>query len=112
MHLGLRASRRFHRRAGRAALGLRALDHRATRSRAGRAIADLARLVARADTRRAGGHRRLENVATHVRRSGALCLEHVAAQIGLRRARRDRGLQDILRPIDLGALVALGFRVT
>jgi len=110
MHLGLRATRRLDCGARRAALGLRAVDHRATRSRAWRTFADLAGLVARADAGRACRDSRLEDVAAHVGWRGALGLEHIATHIRLRRAWGNRGLQYILGPVDLGALVALGPR--
>ena len=111
-HFGLRAPRRLHRCTRRARLGLRALYDGAAGTGAGRALADLTGLVACADAGRAGGDGRLENVAAHIGQCGTLGLEHVARQIGLCRARRDGGLQNILGPIDLGALVALGAIVT
>ena len=101
--LGLRASRRLDRCARRAALGLRAGDHGASRARAGRALTDLTRLVTGADTGRAGGNRGLQNVTAHIGGRGALRLEHVAAHVGLRGAGRDTGLQHVLGPVDLGA---------
>jgi len=103
VHLGLRATWWLYRSARRARLGLGTLDNRAPRARARRALADLARLVACADARRARRHGRLQNVPRHVRRCRALCLEHVPAHIGLLRARRNRGLQNVLGPINLRA---------
>jgi hypothetical protein len=102
--LGFRASRRLNGGARRAALGLRAGDHGASRARAGRALTDLTGLVTGADTGRAGGNRGLENVTAHIGRCGALRLEHVAAHVGLRRAGRDAGFEHVLGPVDLGAL--------
>ena len=109
MHLGFGAARRLDGCARRAALGLRAGDHRASRPRAGRAFADLTGLVALADTGGAGWHRRLENIATHVRRGRTFRLEHIAAQVGLRGARRNRCLQNILGPVNLRTLIAALF---
>ena len=99
VHLGFRATRRLNRRARRARLGLRALYNGAARPRARRALAYLTRLVARADTRRAGRDGRLEDIARHIQRRGALGLEHVSAHIGLRRARGNGRLQNILGPV-------------
>ena len=113
MHLGFGAARRLDGCARRTALGLRAGHYRTSRPRAGRAFADLAGFVACADTGRAGGYRRLENIATHVWRGRTFCLEHVATHVGLRRAGRNRCLQYIFGPIDARALVAtLSFVIT
>jgi len=105
MHLGLRAAGRLDRGAGRAALGLGTLYHGATGARARRALTDLARFVAGADAGRAGGHGRLENVAAHVGQRGTSRLEHVATHIRLGWAGRDGGLEYILGPVDLRALL-------
>jgi hypothetical protein len=105
MHLGFGAARRLDGCARRAALGLRAGHYRTSRPRAGRAFADLTGLVARADTGWAGRHRRLENIATHVRRGRTFRLEHIAAHVGLRWAGRNRRLQYILGPVYARALV-------
>lgn len=99
----LRAARRLHSCTGRAGLGLRALNHRATHHRAGRALTDLAGLVAGADARRARGHSRLQNVLGHIRGRRALALQHIARHIGLGWAGRDGGPQHILRPVNLRA---------
>lgn len=98
--LGFGAARGLHRRARRAALRLWARDNGASlRWRARRAGTDLARLIARADTRRARRYRRLQNIARHIGRCGALRLQHIARHIGLRCTRRNRGLQHILGPV-------------
>jgi hypothetical protein len=105
--LGLRAARRLYSGAGRAALGLRAGYDGAAGSGARRALTDLAGLVARADAGRAGGNGRLEDIAAHVGRRGALRLQHVAAHVGLRWASGNRSLEHILGPVDLGTLVSV-----
>jgi len=105
--LGLWATRGLHRRTGRAGSGLWALDHGAADHGAWRALTDLARLVARADARRAGRYRGLQDVLGHIRRCRALTLEHVPAHVGQCGARRDGCLQNILGPVHLGALATL-----
>lgn len=89
MHLGFRAAGRLHGGARGAALGFRAGDHGAAGTRAGWAFADLTGLVAGADAGWACGNRRLQDVAAHIGRRGAFCLEHVATHIGLRGAGRN-----------------------
>ena len=89
MDLGFRAARGLDGGTRRAALGLRAGDNGATRARARRTLPNLTGFVARADTRGACRNSRFENIARHVGGSRAIRLEHVAAQVGLRRARRD-----------------------
>jgi hypothetical protein len=105
---GLRAARGLHRCAGRARLRLGALNNGAADHGAGRAFADLAGLVARGDTGRARGHSGLQDVLRHIRGRRALALEHILGHIGQRRARGDRRLQDVLGPVDLGALALVG----
>jgi hypothetical protein len=106
-HRRLGAARGLYRRAGRARLRLWALNHGAARARAWRALADLTGLVTCADTGRAGRHGGLQNILGHVGRGGALRLQHVAGHVGLGRARRYRGLQHVLGPVDLGAVIAI-----
>jgi hypothetical protein len=89
--------------AGRARLGLRALDSRAPRARARRALANLTRLRAGADTRRALGDARLEHILGHIGQGRALRLEHVLAHIRHRRAGRHRRLQHPLARIGFWA---------
>ena len=89
---GFGATRGLDGRARRAALGLGAGDHRASRAGAGRALTDLAGLVAGADAGRARRDGGLQYIAAHIGRGRTFGLEHIAAQIGLRRARRDGGL--------------------
>ena len=108
---GFGAARGLHGRAGCARLGFGAGDNRATRTRARRAVANLAGLVARADAGRAGRYSRLEHVLGHVRRRRAFRLEHVPTHIGLGWARGNTRLQDVLGPVDLGALDALALVV-
>ena len=105
--LGLWATGRLHGCAGRALLGLWAGNDGAARAGARRAGPNLAGLVARADAGRAGRNRGLQNVSRHVRRRRALGLEHVATEIGLRGARRNRRLEHILGPINLRTAVAV-----
>lgn len=100
VHLWLRAAGWLHSCTGSAGLRLRAVWQWATGTRAGRAFTDLAGLVAGADAGRAGGHGGLQHVAGHVHWSGALRLEHIAAQIGLLGTGRNRGLQHILGPVN------------
>jgi hypothetical protein len=102
--LGFRASRRLDGGTRRAALGLRTGDYGASRTRAGRALTDLTGLVTGADTGGAGGNCGLEDVLGHIRRCGALGLEHVAAHVGLRRAGRNTGFENILGPVNLRTL--------
>lgn len=109
MHLGFGAARRLDGCARRAALGLRAGDHRTSRPRARRAFADLAGFVTCADTGRAGGDGGFQDITTHVRRGRTFRLEHVAAQVGLRRAGGNRCLQYIFRPVYARTLVATLF---
>ena len=112
--LGLRATGRLHGRTGRALLGLRTDNDRATRPRARRAGTNLAGLVACTDTGRAGGNRGFQDVSRHVRRGRALTLKHIATHIGLGWARGDRRLQHILGPINLralGPIMAFAFAV-
>lgn len=79
-----------------------ALNNGASRSRARRALTNLARLVARANTRRARGHRRFKHVLGHVGWGRALTLQHIPSHIRLRRARRHRRLQHVFAPVDCG----------
>ena len=112
MHLGFGAARRLDGCARRAALGLRARHHRASRPRAWRAFADLAGFVACAYARRAGGDGGFQDIATHVRRGRTFRLEHISTQVGLRRAGRNTCLQYIFGPVYARALVtALFFMV-
>jgi hypothetical protein len=99
--LRLGAARGFHGGARGACLWLRALNHGAARARAGRAFTDLTGLITGADTWRARRYCGFQDVFRHIGRCGALRLQHIPAHIRLRRARRNRGLQHILRPIDL-----------
>jgi hypothetical protein len=105
--LGLRAAGRLHCCAWRALLLWWALDHGATGTGARWARANLAGLVARADARRAGRNRGLQDVLGHVRRRRALGLEHVTTHVGLGRAWGDAGLQNILGPVNLGATITV-----
>jgi hypothetical protein len=105
--LGLRATRGLHSGTGRALFLGRAFDHRAAGAGARRARANLAGLVAGADAGRARRDCGLQDVLRHIRRCGALGLEHVAAHVGLGRAGRDAGLQNVLGPVDAGAAIAI-----
>ena len=93
LNVGFRAGLDGHSRAGRAGLGLRAFDCRATRPRARRAFANLTGLGTCADAGRAGGHRGLQHILAHIRLRRALRLQHVLGEIGQWRARRHSGLQ-------------------
>jgi len=90
--LRLWATRRLHGRARCAGFRFWAGDHGATYNRARRARTNLTRLITCADTRRAGGDRRLQNITRHVGKRRALRLQHVTRQVGLRRARWHRRL--------------------
>ena len=105
-NLRFRATRWFHGSTRGTGLGFRTCDHGTTRTRARRAFTNLARLIAGADARRAGRYSRLQNITRHVGRSRAFCLEHITAHIGLGRARRYTGFQNILGPVYLRTLDA------
>jgi hypothetical protein len=103
--LGLRTPWRLYGGAWRACCGLGALDNGASDHGARRALTDFARLVARRDARRARWYGGLQDVFGHVWRSRALCFQHIPRHVGLRRARRNTGLEYILGPVNRGTLV-------
>ena len=81
MDVGFRAGLDLYGRASGAGLGLRAFHCRATRARARRAFPNLTGFGARADARRAGGHRGLEDILAHIRLRRAFRLQHILGHI-------------------------------
>jgi hypothetical protein len=95
-----RAHRTRARRRWRALGRRRALDLRTTRTRAGRTLTRLVLTgTAINDDRLGSRNTALEDILAEIRDRRALRFEHILAQIGHLRARRDCTLQDILAEV-------------